>query len=136
MIIVMFLHYRKPRLCRGYKFSNAIKIMLFISDVQNYIPIKLCKTSGSTHLFKIKGSLKSEDIKLNRNYLWDTLEINWNKIIITFNDNKIDLPKIVEINMRDKFRVRRLMNREPLNLHILTIQGITWYNLGTEVESV
>ena len=69
MIIVMLLHYRRSRLCRGYKFSNAIKIMLFISDVQNYIPIKLCKTSGSIHLFKIKGALKSEDIKLNKNYL-------------------------------------------------------------------
>ena len=33
IIIVMFLHYRQSRLCRGYKFSNAIKIMLFISDV-------------------------------------------------------------------------------------------------------
>ena len=76
MIIVMFLHYRRSRLCRGYKFSNAIKIMLFISDVQNYIPIKLCKTSDSIHLLKIKGTLKFEDIKLNRNYLWDTLEIN------------------------------------------------------------
>ena len=70
-----------------------MKIVLFISDVQNYIPIKLCKTSGSIHLFKIKGTLKSGDIKLSRNYLWDTLEINWNKITITFNDNKIDLPK-------------------------------------------
>ena len=111
MIIVMFLHYRRSRLCRAYKFSNAIKIMLFISDVQNYIPIKLCKTTDSIHLFKIKGTLKSEDIKLNRNYLWDTLEIHWNKITITFNDNKIDLAKIVAIKMQDKFRVRRLMNR-------------------------
>ena len=68
MIIVMFLHYRRSRLCRGYKFSNAIKIMLFISDVQNYKPIKLCKTSGSIHLFKIKGALKSEDIKLNKKF--------------------------------------------------------------------
>ena len=75
----MFLHYRRSRLCRGYKFSNAIRIMLFISDVQNYIPIELCKTSGSSHLLKIKGTLKSKDIKLNKNYLWDTLEINWNK---------------------------------------------------------
>ena len=76
MMIVMFLHYRRSRLCRGYKFSNAIKIILFISDVQNYIPIKLCKTSASIHLFKIKGTLKSKDIKVNRNYLWDTLKIN------------------------------------------------------------
>ena len=99
MIIVSFLHYRKSRLCRGYRFSNVVKIVLFISDVQNYIPIKLCKTSGSIHLFKIKGTLKSGDIKLNRNYLLDTLEINWNKITITFNDNKIDLLKIVTIKM-------------------------------------
>ena len=35
LLIVTFLHYRKARLCRGYKFSNATKIMLFISDVQN-----------------------------------------------------------------------------------------------------
>ena len=37
MVIVIFLHYRKSRLCKGYRFSNAIKIMLFISDVQNYV---------------------------------------------------------------------------------------------------
>ena len=33
MIIVLFLHYRKSRLCRGYRFSNVMKIVLFISDV-------------------------------------------------------------------------------------------------------
>ena len=69
MVIVIFLHYRKSRLCKGYKFSNAIKIMLFISDIQNYVPIKLCKTEGHIHLFKIKGTLKSRDIKLNKNIL-------------------------------------------------------------------
>ena len=56
-------------------------------------------------------------------------------IIITFNDNKIDMPKLVTIIRRDKFRVRRLMNREPLNLHVMIRQGITWYNLETEVET-
>ena len=34
LIFVTFLHYRKSRLCKGYKFSNAVQIMLFISDVQ------------------------------------------------------------------------------------------------------
>ena len=69
LIITTFLHYRISRLCKGYKFSNAVKIMLFISDVQNYVPIKLCKTAGSIHLFKIKGTLKTRDIKLNKYYL-------------------------------------------------------------------
>ena len=36
---------------------------------------------------------------MNRNYLWDTLEIDLNKVTITFNDNKIDLPKIVAIKI-------------------------------------
>ena len=31
MVIVIILHYRKSRLCKGYRFLNAIKIMLFIS---------------------------------------------------------------------------------------------------------
>ena len=99
MAVVIFLHYRKSRFCRGYKFSNIVKIVLFISEVQNYIPIKLCKTSGSLHLFRIKGTLKLEDIKLNRNYLWDTLEINWNGIHLSFNGTEIDLPKIITIKM-------------------------------------
>ena len=58
MITVIFLHYRKSKLCRGYRFSNVVKIVLLISYVQKYILIKLCKTSGSIHLFKIKGTLK------------------------------------------------------------------------------
>ena len=136
MVIVIFLHYRKSRLCMGYRFLNAIEIMLFISDVQNYVPIKLCKTAGSIHLFKIKGTLKSRDVKLNKNYLWDTLEIDWNRVTVTFNDNKIELPKIVAIKIWDKIKVRRLMNREPLNFHVMIRQGITWFNLEAEIPEV
>ena len=136
MITVIFVHYRKSKLCKGYRFSNVVKIVLFTSDVQNYIQIKLCKTTGSIPLFKIKGTLKPGDIKLNRNYLWDMLEINWNKTILTFNDNKIDLPKIITIKMQDKIRVRRMINKEPLNFHMMIRQGITWYNLETEMETV
>ena len=87
MAIVILLHYRKSKFCRGYRFSNIVKIVLFISDVQHYIPI-LCRTSGSPHLFRITGTLKSEEIRLNKNYFWDTLEINWDKIKLSFNSNE------------------------------------------------
>ena len=50
--------------------------MIFILDVQYYVPIKLSKTAGSIHLFKITGMLKPENVKLNQNYIWDTLEID------------------------------------------------------------
>ena len=128
--IVILLHYRKSKFCRGHRFSN-VKIVLFISDVQHYIPIKLCKTSGSLHQFKITGTLTSEDIRLNKNYLWDTIEINWDKIKLSFNSNEIKLPQLVMIKMQDKIRVRRMMTRETQNFHIMTKQGMTWYNLET-----
>ena len=109
---------------------------MFISDVQHYIPIKLCKTIGSPHLFKVTGTLRSEDIRLNKNYLWDTLEINWDKIKLLFNSYEIELPQLVMIKMQDKIRVRRMMSREIQNFHIMIKQGITWYNLETEIEMV
>ena len=127
--IVILLYYRKSKFYRGHIFSNIVKIVLFISDVQHFIPIKLCKTSGSLHLFKITGTLTSEDIKLNRNYLWDTLEINWDKIKLVFNSNEINLPKLVMVKIKDKIRVRRMMNMEMQNFHIMVKQGMTWYNL-------
>ena len=131
MAIVILLHYRKSKFCKGHRFSNVVKIVLFISDVQHYIPIKLCKTSGSLHLFKITGTLTSEDIRLNKNYLWDTLEINWDKIELSFNSNEIELPQLVTIKMQDKIRVRRMMSRETQNFHIMIKQGMLWYNLET-----
>ena len=69
LVMVGILHYRKSKLCRGHMFSNVVIIMIFISDVQYYIPIKLCKTAGSIHLFKVIGTLKHENIKLNQNYI-------------------------------------------------------------------
>ena len=106
LIIVTFPHHRKSRFCKGYTFSNAVKIIMFISDVQNYVPLKLCKTAGSIYLFKIRGTLKPKNIKLIKNYLWDTMEIDWKEVTVTFNNNKINLPWIVVIKLCDKIKIR------------------------------
>ena len=80
--LVMFavLHPRKLKLCRGCMFSNAVKIMIFILDVQYYVPIKLRKTAGSIHLFKITGMLKPENVKLYQNYIWYTIDMGWKEV--------------------------------------------------------
>ena len=88
LVMDAVLHYRKLKLCRRCMFSNAVKIMIFISDVQSYVPIKLFKTAGTIHLFKIIGMLRPENIKLNPNYIWDTLEIFWKEVSVIFNDKK------------------------------------------------
>ena len=56
MMIVVLLHYRRSKFCRGYRFSNIVKIVLFILDIQHYMPVKLTKTTGSPHLFKFTGT--------------------------------------------------------------------------------
>ena len=38
--------------------------------------------------------------------------------------------------MQDKIRVRRMISKETQNFHIMIKQGITWYNLETEIETV
>ena len=55
MVIVILLHYRKSKFCRGYRFTNIAKIVLFISDVQHYIPIKLCKHQEALTYSKLKA---------------------------------------------------------------------------------
>ena len=136
MMIVVLLHYRRSKFCRGYRFSNVVKMVLFILDVQHYILVKLTKTSGSPHFFKFTGTLNSEDIKLNKNYLWDTLEINWDKIKLTFNDSEIKLPQLVTIKLRDKIRIRRMMGKNTRNFYVMIKQGITWYNPQAEIRTI
>ena len=107
--ILIILNARKLKLFRGYLFSNAVKIMLFISDAQCYIPVKMCRTARNIHLFKITGKLIPEHIKLKRNILWDIKEIDWKEINVTFNGNKINLPASVTIWLRDKFKIRHII---------------------------
>ena len=136
LVMVEILHYRKLKLCRGCMFSNAVKIMIFISDVQYYVPVKLCKTSGSIHLFKITGTLIPENVKLNQNHIWDTLEIDWKEVSMTFNGNKVNLPRLVMIKLGDKFKIRHMMKKEPLLFHIMLKQGITWFTLASNTKKL
>ena len=67
LIIFVIIDLTKLKLFRGHLFVNAVKIMLFISDTNYYVSIILCKVAGNIHLFKIIGTLTSENAKLKRN---------------------------------------------------------------------
>ena len=42
LVMVAILHYRKSKLCRGCMFSNAVKIMVFISLLCTYKIMQNC----------------------------------------------------------------------------------------------
>ena len=137
LLCVLFLTieklYRMP-MFKKYRYSNTIKIMLFISDIKLYVPIKLCKTSGSIHLFKLTGSINRENITLHKNTLWDIMEIDWRPITVTLSGNVINLPGSVIIPFRDKFKIRWIVKSQPLLLHLMLKQGQTWYPLSNVID--
>ena len=120
---------RKSCLFKGHLFSNVTKLMLFISNTTTYVPIKLCRIAGSIHLFRIRGRLTIENVRFKRNWIWDVLEIDWKDISMTLNGNEINLPSSVVIPLRDKFRARKLIRRQPLFFHMMLRQGKTWFTL-------
>ena len=64
--------------------------MLFIFDTKYYVPVRLCKTTGSIHLFKITGMVTSENVTLKQNKTWDIIEIDWKGVYVNLNGNKIN----------------------------------------------
>ena len=64
IVIFIILKLRNLKLFRRHLFSNAVKIMLFISDAQYYVPIKLCRAAGSIYLFKIIRNPENVKLKI------------------------------------------------------------------------
>ena len=123
---------RKTSFCKGHLFSNNTKILLFVSNTPSYVPIKLCRVAKSIHLFKIRGRLKPEHVRLKKNWIWDVLEIDWLDISITLNDNEIGLPSSVIIPFTERYRARRLLRKHLLLFYIMLKQRKTWLSLIPE----
>ena len=113
-------------------FFKTVIVMLFFSDVNQYVPIKLWKIVGSIYLFKSFGHLTSEQITLERKLLWDVVKIDWKEVLMTLNRTKIYLSTLVIIPLRDKVRLSYIMRKRSLLLHIMLRQGTSWYALDSK----
>ena len=116
---------RKSRFFKGHLFSNNTKILLFISNTYSYVPTKLCRVARSIHLLRIRRKLNPENVKFKKNWIWDLLEINWSNTSIMLNDKEIDLPSLVIIPFKERYRTRRLLRKHPLIFYVMLKQGKT-----------
>ena len=107
-VLTMEKVYKMP-IFRKYQYSNTIQIMMFFSNIKCYVPITLCKTLGSIHLFKLTGSIKREDVTPHMNTIWDILDRDWQNITVTLNGSIINLPGSVIVPFRDKFKIRQMI---------------------------
>ena len=88
------------------------------------------------HLFRIRGRLNPENVKIKKNWIWDVLEIDWSDVSITLNDNKIDLPSSVIIPFKERYRARRLLRKHLLLFYVMLKQGKTWFSLVLEPRNL
>ena len=127
---------RKSSFFKGCLFSNNTKILLFIPNTHSYVPIKLCRVARSIHLFRIRGRLNPENVRLKKTGFGMFLEIDWSNISIMLNDNKIDLPSSVIIPFKERYRARRLLRKHPLLFYVMLKQGMTWFSLVLEPRNL
>ena len=79
LVIYIFTTTQRCTIFKRRLYSNTVIVMLFFSDIKQCIPVKLCKTAGSIHLFQIYGQLTSDQVTVERKYLWDVIKIDWEK---------------------------------------------------------
>ena len=74
LVVYICLSNQKCTLFKRRLYSNTVTIMLFFSDVKQYVSVKLCKSAGSIHLFQLYGQLDSDQIILEKHCLWDMIK--------------------------------------------------------------
>ena len=126
LIVYICLTTQRCTIFKRRLYSNTVTIMLFFSDIKQYIPVKMCKSAGSIHLFQIYGQLNSDQIVLEKNCLWDMIRRNWKEVFVTLNSTIIQMPKSVKVPLRDKYKLRTLMEKHSLLLHVMLRQGTSW----------
>ena len=132
LILFILVTTRKCRMFRGKLFSNTVTVMLFFSDVNQYVPVNLCKTTGSINLFNIFGQLTPDQITLERKLFWDVIKIDWKEVFMTLNGSIIHILTLVIKVLRDKFRLRHIMRKKSVLLHILLRHGTSWCALDSK----
>ena len=127
---------RKSSFFKECFFSNNSKILLIVSNTHSYVPIRLCRVARSIHLFRIRGRLNPENVKLKKNWIWDVLEIDWSNVSITLNDNEIDLPSSVIIPFKERYRARRLLRKHQLLFYVMLKQDKKCFSLVLEPRNL
>ena len=77
-----------------------------------------------------------DEVKLNKHYVWDILEIDWSKLKVTFNGRVISLPKLITIKLWDKLKVRNMMGSQTILFHLMLKQGFNWFTLAQEEQEI
>ena len=89
---------------QGYKYSRNCTFYLFVFCDHYYSPLKICPLRGHLQNYKIEDSGSDLELKLNKNWIYDTANISWGDIQVLENQIPIKLPKSVTVPLRHKIK--------------------------------
>ena len=122
------------RLCRpltwyyDYEFKRCCSLYLFMYDGDNYTPIKVKTLRGHMNCYKIEDNRKDVILTLNKNWIFDTVSINWNGVKILDEDEPIPLPSSVPILLKHKVKTRNILSQD-YEIQYSIKQGTNWLNM-------
>ena len=129
VICYAIIKYIKPMTWyRGYKYSRNCTFYLFVFCDHYYSPLKICPLRGHLQNYKIEDSGTDLEVTLNKNWIYDTVNISWGDIQVLENQIPIKLPRTVSVPLRHKIKNRRMMSFD-WDVQYMVKQGPNWYNL-------
>ena len=75
-----------------------------------FCPLKIFSLRAHLQNYKIEGSGTDLELRLNKNWIYDTVNISWGDIQVLENQIPIKLPKRVSVPLRHKTKNRRMMS--------------------------
>ena len=118
---------------KGYKFSRLSELYLIVCDSSRDVPIRVKILKGHIHRVKLEldPDFNDTQVKLTKNFVWDTLTVSWKKSSVTYYGDKISLPSSLVIPLLDKLRLKRLM-QFPFETLLMVKQGKEWKRLDND----
>ena len=134
IVCYMYKHGRQLTLLYGHKFSNICKVYVLVCSRTHFVKIKVASLGGSPSLFKVNKNLAIDKIALQRGYIWDTLHIDWEGIVLTHGCQIVNVCEHVSVSLIDRIRMRRVF-LQAQDFNIMVQQGDTWLSVTEEDNS-
>ena len=128
--IMMYQQWKNRNLCRGYLYNNTFEVKLVLGEDTHYLPLRIRKIFGHLHRVSINIIPSPDQIRLVRNWLWDTVVINWDNTELLNGEEVVNLPSTIVVPLRAKMKVRQIMSNRNLTVSLALTQDNYWYHIA------
>ena len=94
----------------------------------HFVKIKVAELGAIPSLFTMNKHVPIDKVTLQTGYIWDTLHINWDGIVITHSGTVVKVREHISVPLVDRFRMRRIFCK-TVEYNIMVQQGDTWLSV-------